>query len=196
VLSSLIAFLVQSTQMIVGMVVAFLYLAAILLRQVTLPYDFVLRKFAFVVSSRIQPYLRKTDDRIYLLAQLEIFLVLQCGWILFTEGSLDPVLDFVLSLALVLMTLAVLVLFVFTAVQNARAKLRAIQRDQALLRAKSTSLSKLPNRRSVVNIDTTGLEEDKSTTSGEQHSIVGDKTVEFAEMPAGNATASSTGESP
>ena len=98
-LTSIVIFLPPSVQLPFAMCALFVYTAALLLQM---------------------PYLRKSDDRLALLAQSELFLIAQAGYIILIQGTivLDPATNLVLSAALILLSIAVFLAFIGLAAYN------------------------------------------------------------------------------
>jgi len=111
-MTSLILFLPQSSRMPVGMVWTICYMMLVLL---------------------MQPYLRKDDDGLLLLAELEIFTLVLFGFVLIEDGDgkqLSPTVDTLMSLLLIaLNVLFIFLTFVFF-LFNIRKWYRQRQRDK------------------------------------------------------------------
>jgi len=79
-LTSMIAFFPFDMQMPAAMAFSFCYTCSILI---------------------LQPYLRKGDDRLALLSQTEVLLLLMCGHVFNNEIEFDPLMDLVLTVVLI-----------------------------------------------------------------------------------------------
>jgi hypothetical protein len=110
-MTSLLKFVSISYQMPTGMCVVTIYIIIILLGQ---------------------PYLRKSDDRLHLFVQIELFLVVLAGFILVStaEAGLPENTDVLLSAVMIVMTIGVIVLFAFMAVMNIRKMIRTYLRKK------------------------------------------------------------------
>jgi len=66
------------------------------------------------------PYVRKGDDRLHLFAEVEIFLVAFCGWILLDSGAarLEETINWLLSVVLIALTVLLIVIFLLMSVRN------------------------------------------------------------------------------
>lgn len=91
-LTSLIQFAQSSYVMILGMAIAISYLILILI---------------------VKPYTRKSDDRLHLFAQVEIFMFLLVAYSFQSQIDLDDYTDTLLSILLVVVTAIFLIFFVY-----------------------------------------------------------------------------------
>jgi len=147
-MTSVLAFLPSMWQLPYAMVVAGLYSILILLRS---------------------PYIRTHDDRIHLLALIEMILLCMCGYILQQPQDFDYAIDVALSVIFIGLTIAVVLLFIYHGVLYVRNEMQ----ERARLKAKLTrgaSLSRMSSRsrissRASVATDAQSLSEAADRTS-------------------------------
>src|SRR5437867_3421495 len=96
----------------------------------------------------LEPHNRRRDDKLALVAQCEILLLLQSGLVLQSDGSysIDSPFDIIMSIILIFVVLAALILFIYHVVLHFRKLWWDTQRDamkQALKDQKQASQIKL-----------------------------------------------------
>jgi len=125
-LTSLIPFLPPNAQIPVAMVVAILYLNAIIV---------------------ISPYVRQIDDRIHSLAQVEIFLLLLLGLTISNNGTMPPgsSTDIALSFLLFVLFIGLLLLFLYHGAMFLRktVQLRLREENKKKEKEKETEMEKM-----------------------------------------------------
>jgi len=123
-LTSVLAFFPFTVQMQFGMAFICIYCVTILL---------------------CQPYISTGDDRLALLANIEIMLVIMAGYILNTEGKqlLDPIIDVLLSILFITITILIMLAFVIMSVKSIYKWLK-YNRSDDLERIKKRLKEKIP----------------------------------------------------
>jgi len=130
-MTSLLKFFPVDIQMPSGMVAVVIYLWVILMAQ---------------------PYLRRDDDRLHQFVQVELFLLVCAGYVLYytQDTGLDRSTDILLSIILIFITIFLLIAFVYMAGHNIIKILR--DRRKKMSRHKRRSKSKMSAEDNVIRL--------------------------------------------
>lgn len=158
VMSSLVAFFPRDASMPVATAVAAFYAMVLLLKD---------------------PYIRRWDDTLAHLAQVELFLFCSASYVLYSNPDLqnDPSVNVVLSMALIALTLAVVIGFLLAASYSLRLWYVKTRRNAiaAKIQAKLDATSKKDGDSQTGATDTdTDKDQDPASTGIVQPAVVGD----------------------
>jgi uncharacterized membrane protein len=133
-LTSLVAFFPYTAQLPVGMVFSVVYIQVLL---------------------ALRPYIRSSDDRLHLFAQIEIFLMLMAGHMFLDGEEFDDEADILMSAILILVTVLVIVLFLYQCGRTLF-KLFKLQKEEKKRREAEAAEAERARNENEAN-DTTGL---------------------------------------
>lgn len=109
ILTSLVPFLPNNMEMAANMIIIILYMQIILV---------------------LQPYVRKGDDRLHQIVQTELCLLAMLGWTLgsLETSNLDPTLDYLISILLIILTVFLLLAFLVMTLRNSFKLVQLVRR--------------------------------------------------------------------
>jgi len=89
------------------------------------------------------PYIRKGDDRLHMFVEIEIFLLLLCGYILqsLNATQIDSNINLLISIVLIALTIGVMIMMVLMTFRNIRKMFQKRIREQLQADAKATGSS-------------------------------------------------------
>jgi hypothetical protein len=102
---------------------------------------------AYGITILVQkPYVRAIDDRLHLLAQIELIVIFMSGWVLFhdTDAKMDDFTDFALSVLLIAVILGLIGLFLYHVFLNVRNRYYSLKRKLAKEHTKGSLFESSP----------------------------------------------------
>jgi hypothetical protein len=121
--------------------------------ELQMPFGMLVTTVYTILILYFRPYVRKGDDRLHLFVQIELFLVIQAGFILFTTAgtTLDYETDVLLSAVLITVTIALVLIFLLMAFKNIRKMLRQRERKREEEAMLENALEMTPEDRAAMH---------------------------------------------